>query len=284
MLQIPHPSDSFWKDLYFRTFGYPHIGSHIRAEAMFDLVDWPPGTLVLDAGCAQGFFSYEMMKRGYRVVMTDWLGEAKPKTVQDMARAFRKGRAPFRFFGSDLRRLPFRDDTFDGILCSDVLEHIPEDEAALGELVRILKPGGTLIISTPAAGLHKGRFKGVFRWLVHRTPLRHLPWWDRVYLYPDSMMRSKGHLREYTPELWMKKVRRAGLEFEEFRWEYKAFGALALEVTHSFGPLHVLGPAGALYFVLVKPWVGLDRLLPVRGTGIAFRARKPARGAYSSRF
>ncbi|MEM3163855.1 MAG: class I SAM-dependent methyltransferase [Halobacteria archaeon] len=284
MLQIPHASDSPWKNLYFRTFGYPHIGDHLRAEAMFDLVDWPPGALILDAGCGQGLFSYEMLKRGYRVVMTDWLGEAKPETLRGMARAFRKGRAPFRFIGSDLRRLPFRSDTFDGVLCSDVLEHIPEDEAALAELVRVVKPGGALVISTPAAGIHKGRFKGVFRWLVARTPVRHLPFWDLVYLYPGSMMRSKGHLREYTPALWKEKAERAGLRFEEFRWEFKVFGSFALEVAHSFKPLHLPGPAQALYFVLVKPWTALDRFLPARGTGVAFRARKSASGVGGSRF
>jgi SAM-dependent methyltransferase len=45
--------------------------------------------------------------------------------------------------------LPFPDDTFDRIICSEVLEHIPDDEAALRELLRILKPGGRLAATVP---------------------------------------------------------------------------------------------------------------------------------------
>jgi SAM-dependent methyltransferase len=49
----------------------------------------------------------------------------------------------------DGTRLPFPDDTFDRIICSEVLEHIPDDSAALRELFRILKPGGRLAATVP---------------------------------------------------------------------------------------------------------------------------------------
>jgi len=45
---------------------------------------------------------------------------------------------------ADINRMPFADTSFDCIICSEVLEHIPEHEAAMRELVRILKPRGTL--------------------------------------------------------------------------------------------------------------------------------------------
>ena len=50
----------------------------------------------------------------------------------------------------DALRLPFPDDTFDRIIASEVLEHVPDDQAALDELFRVLKPGGTLAVTVPA--------------------------------------------------------------------------------------------------------------------------------------
>jgi SAM-dependent methyltransferase len=47
-------------------------------------------------------------------------------------------------------RLPFRNGAFDVVIASDVLEHIEDDSAALAEMARVLKPGGSMIISVPA--------------------------------------------------------------------------------------------------------------------------------------
>ncbi len=49
----------------------------------------------------------------------------------------------------DGTRLPFPDDTFDHIICSEVMEHIPDDAAAARELARVLKPGGNLAVTVP---------------------------------------------------------------------------------------------------------------------------------------
>src|SRR3546814_6839351 len=46
--------------------------------------------------------------------------------------------------------LPFPDDTFDRIIAAEVLEHIPDDEGAIAELHRVLKPGGTIAVTIPA--------------------------------------------------------------------------------------------------------------------------------------
>ena len=50
----------------------------------------------------------------------------------------------------DATRLPFPDGTFDRIIASEVMEHIPDDTGALDELVRMLKPGGMLAVTVPA--------------------------------------------------------------------------------------------------------------------------------------
>lgn len=49
----------------------------------------------------------------------------------------------------DAQNLPFRDGVFDKIVCTEVLEHIPDDKAGIRELARVLKPGGLIAISVP---------------------------------------------------------------------------------------------------------------------------------------
>ncbi len=50
---------------------------------------------------------------------------------------------------SDLVELPLADNSFDSVFCSQVLEHVPDPHSVLGEFARILRPGGTLLLSVP---------------------------------------------------------------------------------------------------------------------------------------
>ena len=50
---------------------------------------------------------------------------------------------------SDITKLPFADESFDIVVCSEVMEHIPDDDTAASEILRVLKPGGTLAVSVP---------------------------------------------------------------------------------------------------------------------------------------
>ena len=45
--------------------------------------------------------------------------------------------------------MPYADGTFDCVIASEILEHVPEDDRAIAELVRVLKPGGSLAITVP---------------------------------------------------------------------------------------------------------------------------------------
>src|SRR5439155_6090134 len=49
----------------------------------------------------------------------------------------------------DVERLPFREGAFDGILCDDTVEHLPDDRAGVAELVRVLARRGRLVLATP---------------------------------------------------------------------------------------------------------------------------------------
>jgi len=95
-------------------------------------------TRILDIGCGSS-----------RIV------QSLPQSVGlDMQiRKLRWLRAPGRqLVQASLMQLPFADAAFDAVICSEVIEHIPRDEIDLGDMVRVLAPGGTLVLGTPDYG------------------------------------------------------------------------------------------------------------------------------------
>lgn len=96
--------------------------------------------LMLDAGCGSGRvfqYAFDEGQRPRLIFGVDLTDEPKGnRNVDQAARA-------------DLGRLPFRDATFDIAISSHVAEHLTQPEAVFGELARVLKPGGRLLILTP---------------------------------------------------------------------------------------------------------------------------------------
>jgi SAM-dependent methyltransferase len=90
----------------------------------------------------------------------------------------------------DALALPFADAEFDRVVAAEVLEHIPADIAAIEELARVLRPGGTLAVSVP-------------RWLPEIINWK---------LSDDYHNVEGGHIRIYTDKELTDKVTKAGLE------------------------------------------------------------------------
>ena len=106
-------------------------------------------------GAGAGRHAFEAFRRGARVVALDYgfdeLTDGRRACSGPCTRPARPAAATRlgAAVNGDGTRLPFPDDTFDRIICSEVLEHIPDDDAALAELHRVLKPGGMLAATVP---------------------------------------------------------------------------------------------------------------------------------------
>jgi len=122
----------------------------------FDRFPVAAGERVLDMGCGAGRHAFALYRRGAHVVALD-LDEAELKDVAGMFAAMREQGevapdAPAQAVRGSAYALPFEDATFDRVVAAEVLEHLPQDERAMAELFRVLKPGGLIAVTVPRWG------------------------------------------------------------------------------------------------------------------------------------
>ena len=152
-----------------------------------------PGERVLDLGCGGGRHAFEAYRRGARVVAAD-LDAGELAAVNGMFAAMSmEGEAPppaaAVAIRGDATKLPFGNGVFDKVIVAEMLEHVPDDQAAMSEVARVLRPGGVAAVTVPA-------------WLPERVC------WALSREYYEV---AGGHVRIFTrPELELK-LRRAGL-------------------------------------------------------------------------
>jgi SAM-dependent methyltransferase len=120
----------------------PYNAFYERPAMMRILPDDMSGLHVLDAGCAAGWYSEQLIRLGARVTAVD----ASPRMVEAAKR--RVGdRADVRLHNLE-DPLPFETEQFNWIVCSLSLHYLPDWTSVLAEFARVLKPNGRLLFST----------------------------------------------------------------------------------------------------------------------------------------
>ena len=125
--------------LWSETYDAPLRLSPLEEPAVHRLLDSLPPSLVLDAACGTGRHSVYLAERGHRIIGID-------RSPEMLERARRKiGAGEFRV--GDLSALPLGDESVDAAVCALALVHLADVSAAVGELARVVRPGGRVIIS-----------------------------------------------------------------------------------------------------------------------------------------
>lgn len=156
-------------------------------EVLGSYVQQTSGPIIgLDLGCGDGENIAWLSKYLSSTYASDY----------NLLRLIRASRVPVykQLFMADVTDYPTLDDTFDVIFFNHVLEHIPDDDKALSEVHRILKPGGLLILGVP----NEGAF-----------------FWQLAYKLQPKSLTISDHVHFYTAKVLSKKCLQAGFVIRE---------------------------------------------------------------------
>ncbi len=224
-----------------------------------------PGITLLDLGCGEGrhvLSAYALNREGFAVGLDLGLADARKTRaafVQDPAVANEEGER-WAVICGDALALPFADESFDRIVCSEVLEHIPDYQGALREIGRVLKPGGLLAVSVPRYWPEK------------------VCWW----LSDDYHANEGGHIRIFRARQLRRDIEARGFEYRGRHWAH-ALHTPYWWLKCLFWERQEKSWLIALYHrflvwdIMKKPWLTrwLDRMLnPIIGKSVVMYFRK----------
>jgi ubiquinone/menaquinone biosynthesis C-methylase UbiE len=171
-----------WPETYDRWFTTP-IGSLVRryeTELVLNLLSPKQGEIILDAGCGTGIFTLDILSSGSKVIGLDL-------SLPMLRRAEKKLKGyPFQIVLADMLNLPFPESFFDKVVSVTALEFVEEGKAAVGELFRVTKRGGRIVVAT---------LNSLSPWALRRRVEAK----ERHTLFETAIFRSPDELRSHAP-------------------------------------------------------------------------------------
>lgn len=108
-----------------------------------------PNSQILELGCGNGMASMLLNRSGHDVVGTDISALFLEEAAQWQKTTTRDGKHNLEYRVCDVLELPFQDETFDVVCSNELIEHVPDIETALSEMIRVTRKGGKIIICGP---------------------------------------------------------------------------------------------------------------------------------------
>ena len=136
-------------DYYF----HPLIGipSRLRVKQIFRELKNIRGKKILDVGCEAGYITMRLAQKGAQVTAIDLIEEP----INELKLAIKGKKLKLKLQVADATKLPFKPNSFDIVLATEVIEHITRLEKFVAGAFRVLKPGGRLLITFPNENLRQ---------------------------------------------------------------------------------------------------------------------------------
>lgn len=173
-----------------------------RARLVVDELSLKEGDIILDAGCGDGYYLHLLSNLGIplRLVGIDSDEKALESARKNLSdKKIKLTRADLR------KKLPFKPQSFDKIILSEVLEHLTNDTGSLKEIKRVLKRGGVLVITVPN---HNYSFLwDPINWILEHVLDKHINsgFWAGIW---------NQHIRLYRPKEIKKAVEGVGFKID----------------------------------------------------------------------
>jgi len=135
----------YWESIYGRQdfSGVCLRRRMAQALSWLDNLNPPKNSKILDIGCGPGVMAKEVANRGYEIFGMDY-----SHNMIEKAKAICNTKVRTTFLQGDIESLPFEGSVFDMVLCLGIISYLKSENKALHEMSRVLKPGGTLILSS----------------------------------------------------------------------------------------------------------------------------------------